>query len=121
MLNRDWISRAAAIDALTDTNLRRNVDSVCDGDMNRIRRAAHRVIAQLPAVDAAPVVHAKAIAQSIFDKKAKVCIYMAQWTCSNCGAYVAHSWNCCPFCRAILDEDVPTCGLDYCDLEADDE
>lgn len=51
----DLISRAAAIDALTDTELRRNLDSVYDGDMNRTRRAAQRVIAQLPAVDAIPV------------------------------------------------------------------
>ena len=55
----DLISRWEAIDALTDTNLKRNVDSVCDGDMNRTRRAAQRVIAQLPAVDAAPVVRCK--------------------------------------------------------------
>ena len=48
----DLISRAAAIDALTDTNLKRNVDSVCDGDMNRARRAAQRVIAQMPTIDA---------------------------------------------------------------------
>ena len=51
----DMISRAAAIDALTDTNLKRNLDSVYDGDMNRTRRAAQRVIAQLPAADAIPV------------------------------------------------------------------
>lgn len=51
----DLISRRVAIDALTDTNLKRNVDSVCDGDMNRTRRAAQRVIANLPAVNAVPV------------------------------------------------------------------
>lgn len=44
----DLISRNAAINALTDVNLKRNVDSVCDGDMNRTRRAAQRVIAALP-------------------------------------------------------------------------
>ena len=51
----DMISRMAAIDALTDTNLKRNLDSVCDGDMNRTRRAAQRVIAQVPTVDAIPM------------------------------------------------------------------
>lgn len=51
----DLISRWAAIDALTDTNLKRNADSVYDGDMNRARRAAQRVIAQLPTIDAIPV------------------------------------------------------------------
>lgn len=55
----DLISRAAAIDALTNTNLKRNVDSLCDGDMNRTRRAAQRVIAQLPAVDAVPVIRCR--------------------------------------------------------------
>ena len=48
----DW---NAAIDALTDTELRRNLDSVYDGDMNRTRRAAQRVIAQMPTIDAIPV------------------------------------------------------------------
>lgn len=51
----ELISKAAAIDALTNTNLKRNVDSVQDGDMNRTRRAAQRVIANLPTVDAIPV------------------------------------------------------------------
>lgn len=46
----DLISRWAAIDALTDTNLKRNLDSLCDGDMNRTRRAAQRVIARLPKI-----------------------------------------------------------------------
>ena len=51
----DLISRAAAIDALTKANLKRNVDTVYDGDMNRTRRAAQRVIAQLPTIDAIPI------------------------------------------------------------------
>lgn len=49
------ISMTAAIDALTDTNLKRNVDSLQDGDMNRARRAAQRVIANLPTIDTIPV------------------------------------------------------------------
>ena len=51
----ELISRVAAIDALTNTNLKRNLDSVYDGDMNRTRRAAQRVIAQLPTIDAIPI------------------------------------------------------------------
>jgi hypothetical protein len=121
MENDGMISRAAAIDALTDTNIKRNVDSLCDGDMNRTRRAAQRIIAQLPVVDAAPVVHAKAIAQSIFDKKAKGCIYTAQWICSNCADYIAHSWNYCPECGAKLDAEAPTCGPDYCEIGGGDD
>lgn len=71
----DLISRAAAIDALTNTNLKRNVDSVYDGDMNRTRRAAQRVIAQLPAVDAVPVVRCSECkyAHMTYDGECKYC------------------------------------------------
>ena len=51
----DMISREAAVDSLTNTNLKRNVDSVQDGDMNRTRRAAQRVIANLPTIEAIPI------------------------------------------------------------------
>lgn len=91
----DLISRWAAIDALTDTNLKRNVDSVCDGDMNRTRRAAQRVIAQLPAVDAAQVVHAR------WGESAE---------CSVCGfqpwyEHNIHTLSYCPNCGAKMDGD----------------
>ena len=55
----DLISRAAAIDALTYQNIEKNFDSVCDGEIYRTKRAAQRVIANVPAVDAVPVVRCK--------------------------------------------------------------
>ena len=94
----DLISRAAAIDALTDTNLKRNVDSVCDGDMTRTRRAAQRVIAQLPAVDAAPVVYAYWIEEPDRER---------HWHCSNCGktqGIASIAMKYCPECGARLAE-----------------
>ena len=99
------ISRWAAIDALTDTNLKRNVDSLCDGEVNRTRRAAQRVIAQLPAVDAVPVVHARWRALKDGTEE-----------CTNCGGVCPHEENyngdvifnfdCeyCPWCGAKMDE-----------------
>ena len=42
------ISRQAAIDAITDENILRNMDSVQDSDLHRIKRAVHRIIASLP-------------------------------------------------------------------------
>lgn len=101
MSNSDLISRDAAIDALTDTNLRKNVDSVCDGDMNRTRRAAQRVIAQLPAADATPVVHGR------WEEKME---HMGLVCCSVCNdCYVEKEWifnkkwAWCPQCGAKMD------------------
>jgi hypothetical protein len=53
------IDRGGAIDALTDTNIKRNLDSVYDDDIKRIKRAAQRVIAQVPVVDAVPVIRCR--------------------------------------------------------------
>lgn len=97
--SNDLISRAAAIDALTNTNLKRNVDSVCDSDMNQTRRAAQRVIAQLPAVDAVPVVYARWRD------------YKDEHQCSVCKEIVCvdpHAWKdiqfyFCPNCGAKMD------------------
>ena len=52
----DLISREAAIDALTDENIEMNFDSVHDGEIHRTKRAAIRIVANLPTVDAVPVV-----------------------------------------------------------------
>ena len=93
----DLILRAAAIDALTDTNLKRNVDSLCDGDMNRTRRAAQRVIAQLPAVDAVPVIHAKWVEETD---------HSYHWFCSNCKqvwGMTKYFMKFCPNCGALMD------------------
>lgn len=95
----DLISRWAAIDALTDTNLKRNVDSLCDGDMNRTRRAAQRVIAQLSAVDAVPVVHARWVEETD---------HSYHWHCSKCKqvwGVTKYFMNYCPNCGAKMDGD----------------
>ena len=55
----DLISRAAAIDALTNTNIKMNFDSVYDGEIHRTKRAAIRIVVNLPTVDAAPVVRCR--------------------------------------------------------------
>ena len=116
MTNNELISRAAAIDALTDTNLRRNVDSVCDGDMNRTRRAAQRVIAQLPAVDAVPVIRCKDCKNWERDWTPLGTDGERHW----CGPYDGFP-DADFFCADAKRADAPTCGPDYCELEADDE
>lgn len=130
-MDNDLISRTAAIDALTNTNIKRNIDSVCDGDMNRTRRAAQRVIAQLPAVDAAPVVHGRWM-----DKKQNS--YTRQVTCSVCNGaapFIGISSDdygrnmhggfsktkYCPHCGALLDGGETTCGPDYCEIGGGDD
>ena len=55
MNDNDLISRVAAIDALTDKNIEKNFDSVYDGELHRTKRAAMRIIANMPTVDAIPV------------------------------------------------------------------
>ena len=100
----DLISRWAAIDALTDTNLKRNVDSLCDGDMNRTRRAAQRVIAQLPAVDAVRIVHGEWMHDGTG---------AGGYDCSACGKWIDGEIyymlsprqlpEYCPYCGAKMD------------------
>lgn len=97
----DWISRWAAIDALTDTNLKRNVDGLCDGDMNRARRAAQRVIAKLPAVDAAPVAHGHWTRIHIKGKEYGKVYYQHE----NCTPLLFESpYHYCPHCSAKMSE-----------------
>lgn len=55
----DSISRQAALEMLNDNELERQTDDVFDGDLHRYKRAAQRIIAQLPTVDAVPVVRCK--------------------------------------------------------------
>lgn len=99
MKNDDLISRAAAIDALTDQNIARNFDNVCDGEIHQTKRAAIRIIANLPAVDAAPVVHARWID------------YKDEHQCSKCREFTIvdfYVWknmpfDYCPNCGANMD------------------
>ena len=102
------IDRYAAIDALTDTELRRNLDSVYDGDMNRTRRAAQRVIAQVPVVDAVPVVHAQwdgyNADYSDWLRNDGKPIFISCCVCNNVVLNNGSaSWNYCPNCGAKMD------------------
>ena len=97
----DLISRWAAIDALTDANLKRNADSLCDGDLNRARRAAQRVIAQLSAVDAVPVIHGHWTRIHIKGKEYGKVYYQHE----NCAPLLFESpYHYCPECGAKMDE-----------------
>lgn len=105
----DFISRSAAIDALTNMNLKRNFDSVCDGDINRTRRAAQRVIAQLPAIDVAPVVHGRWVKMTGMMPPE----YHGHYECSECQWHMKglrNSWtreeelSYCPNCGAKMDD-----------------
>lgn len=55
----EYISRKAAIEALSAEVLERNLDSVMTDDAHRYHRAAERVIAGVPAADVRPVVRGK--------------------------------------------------------------
>lgn len=58
---------------------------------------------KVPAVDAVPVVHGRAVWKNPLDSSAKVCIWRCSSYCSICGEYVAVSWKYCPNCGAKLD------------------
>lgn len=47
----DLISRQAALEMLNDNELERQADDVFDGDLHRYKRAAQRIIAQLPSAE----------------------------------------------------------------------
>lgn len=48
---KDLISRQAALEMLNDNELERQADDVFDGDLHRYKRAAQRIIAQLPTIE----------------------------------------------------------------------
>lgn len=52
----DSISRQAAIEMLNENELARQADDVFDGDLHRYKRAAQRIIAQLPTIEPKKVV-----------------------------------------------------------------
>lgn len=84
----DLISRQAALEMLNDDELERQVDDVFDGSLHRYKRAAQRIIAQLPTID--PVKHGKWIADKYTRK------------CSECESTYwmreGNAWNYCPNC-----------------------
>lgn len=93
----DLISRSAAIDAIHDyevENLSLSESAHLAGMSATLRR--------LPAVDAAPVVHAQWDAQGWEDDvtgKWHRCGYR----CSYCGQHSAIKWPGCPWCRSMMD------------------
>ena len=61
------------------------------------------MIEAAPAVDAAPVVHARAVWINPLDPRKKICIWKCSSLCSACGDYVAVGWKYCPNCGAKMD------------------
>lgn len=47
-LATDYTSKQSVIDAITDENIIRNMDSVMDSEMHRVKRSVHRIIASIP-------------------------------------------------------------------------
>ena len=92
----DMILRAAAIEAFDDERVDRNY-----GDVSP--ESVIEVIKSIPAVDAAPVIHAQPVWINPLDPEAKVCIWKCSSLCSVCGDYVVESWNYCPNCGAKMD------------------
>lgn len=96
MNNNDLISRVAAIDALTDNNIKKNSDNVYDGELHRTKRAAIRIIANMPAVDAEPIRHGRWIKMTESPE-------WDQKRCSVCGDISCCQRNYCPNCGTKMD------------------
>lgn len=91
----DLISRQAALEMFNDNELERQADDVFDGDLHRYKRAAQRIIAQLPSAEK----HGK----WMHDADGLV------W-CYGCGFGKERSderpYNYCPNCGAKMDADI---------------
>lgn len=96
----DLISRQAALEMLNDDELERQVDDVFDGSLHRYKRAAQRIIAQLPTID--PVKHGKWIKNE----------GRYGWHCSVCGEddLYAFAWNSDKGEKELQDRYCPECG-----------
>lgn len=109
MANNDLISRAEAINALTDDNIEQNIDNVYDGERHRTKRSSIRIIAQLPSVNAAPVVHGQWIKMIGMMPPE----YHGHYECSECQWHmkgIRNNWTkeeeflYCPNCGAKMDD-----------------
>lgn len=58
---------------------------------------------EVPAVDAAPVVHGRPVWINPLDPGAKICTWKCSCLCSVCRDYVAVGWKYCPSCGAKMD------------------
>ena len=56
----DLIDREKAMNSVADAqNILEHIDTVYDGEINRVKRAVERILAELPTVDAVPVIRCK--------------------------------------------------------------
>lgn len=98
----DLINRQDAIDALTEANLQKHMDSVQDG--GRVNRSAIRIIMELPTADV------------VERKKGEWIKYSDRysWYCSNCGEEncYAYSLDCDTNGFKFQDRYCPNCGAD---------
>lgn len=92
----DLISRQAALEMLNDNELERQADDVFDGDLHRYKRAAQRIIAQLPSAE----------------KRGKWEIdFNISMTCSRCRWIFEHyggleeEFEYCPHCGAEMESE----------------
>ena len=99
----DLISREAAIEYLMTNMVWHDADGYEVDDAGDKRAIITDLINGIDAVDAAPVVHARAVKQSPISKLSRYCIWKVYCKCSNCGEYVSDIWNYCPKCNAKLD------------------
>ena len=101
MVEKEYIPREAAIDALTEQNLVVHMDSVNDGLVASCHRSAQRIIANIPATAVRPVVRGHWTMRSD---------YLDRLICSKCGSqFDAWHWEAkqmhfCPNCGADMRE-----------------
>lgn len=91
----DVIDREKAMNAVADVrNILEHMDTVYDGDINRVKRAIERILAELPTVEAVPVKHGHWLVNMFFIE------------CSECGEpFPLEPQNYCPNCGARMDEE----------------
>lgn len=95
----DLISRQAALEMLNDNELERQADDVFDGDLHRYKRAAQRIIAQLPTIEPK---RGKWIYKTQNVKGGKGQTY-GKWQCSCCKKKEPRRRGYCPNCGAKME------------------
>lgn len=106
----EYISREAAIEALSAEALERNLDSVMADDAHRYHRAAERVIAGVPAADVRPGVHGKWIGypECLKYPNAYADDHIVCSVCEECFSILdncAERFDFCPHCGADMREE----------------
>lgn len=106
MGNKDLISRSEAIRAFAEKREVWYGNGPLPSNESLMWQAAISITEKLPAVNAAPVVHARPVWINPLDPGAKICTWKCSSLCSACGDYVAMGWKHCQNCGAKLDEEV---------------